>query len=405
MAIKKEWLEQIKNLPAIEIFNQGTLEMYHGGVYSTPDTYCGACWEYLVQNDIPGQRIIDWDKFEEDIEEILNALDHYGSDKKHKDYIFLSSKLTAAKAKKIANLREDLIYSELEITCLGFEINGNRLEIPKDFFIHNYNEVKQIMKNFEGKYSKNGFEFPYPAEQVLERIRNKETTNLKKTFQFYGTPEKLCKILCEHAFDPYENKKLKILEPSAGQGAIIDSVLDWFKFESVHCEIDSITAIEYMTENYQVLQNKYHDNNLIKLKNMDFLEYDKYINYFDIVIANPPFSNGQDIQHFMKMFEVCKPGGIIVSIMSNGFIYNSQKKFQKFRDFIGLPFDAQTRYAAKGGCEASSENGDLILKTFESGEFKESGTNVHTVMIAMRKNTISGFENKKDNNEQLTFGF
>ena len=90
MAIKKEWLEQIKNLPAIEIFNQGTLEMYHGGVYSTPDTYCGACWEYLVQNDIPGQRIIDWDKFEEDIEEILNALDHYGSDKKHKDYIFLS---------------------------------------------------------------------------------------------------------------------------------------------------------------------------------------------------------------------------------------------------------------------------------------------------------------------------
>ena len=35
MAIKKELLEQIKNLPAIEIFNQGTLEILQ--TQSPPD--------------------------------------------------------------------------------------------------------------------------------------------------------------------------------------------------------------------------------------------------------------------------------------------------------------------------------------------------------------------------------
>lgn len=394
-----DWELDAKKLPAIELFNLGTMEMYHGGIYPKPDTFCGFCWS-LIKNETPGERIIDWFKFEEDIEDILNALNYYGADKKHPDYLFLSQKLTAIKCKKIAILDENKEYSENEIICLAFQPNGNRLDIPKDIYIHNYNDIKQIMKNFDGKYSKAGFEFSYPAIQVLDRIRNKETLNLKKSFQFYGTPEKLCNILCEKAFDPYSNKSINILEPSAGQGAIIDSVLNWFNTESVHLELKEITAIEYMNENYQVLENKYSSNGKIKLINMDFLEYDEYINFFDVVIANPPFSKAQDIKHFYKMYEVCKPNGLIVSIMSNSFLYNSQKIFKEFRDFLGLPNDAQTRAAGKGGCVAlgMSKDGleqEVFIQTFEAGEFKESGTNVHSALIVLKKNTVSGFNNTK----------
>lgn len=100
------------------------------------------------------------------------------------------------------------------------------------------------------------------------------------------------------------------------------------------------------------------------------------------------------------MYEVCAPRGIVVSIMSNGFLYNSGKIYKEFRNFIGLKGNAQDRYAAKGGCVAvgMSKNGneqECYIKTFESGEFKESGTNVHTVLIALRKNGISGFEDKR----------
>ena len=399
MTREEMWIKEIKRLSPIDVFNNGTMEMYHGGTYSKKDSFCGMCW-HVLKNETPGERLIDWDLFEEDIQDIIDALDHYGSDKKHPDYIFLTKKLTSARCKRLAKIDESKNYSHNEIVCLSFEVNGNRLEIPKDIFIYNYADIKAILKNFGGKYSKNGFEFTYPAEQVLERIRNQETMNLKKTFQFFGTPKKLCDLMCDKAFDPYQNKALKILEPSAGQGAIIDSVLEWFDKNAIHATIDSITAIEFMKENYMFIVEKYMEKSkLINIMRKDFLEYDRYINYFDVVIANPPFSKNQDIKHFEKMYEVCAPGGMIVSIMSNGFLYNSGKIYDNFRKRLGLSNDAQTRYAAKSGCTAVGLSADghdeeLYIQAFENGEFKESGTNVHTVLLCLKKNSISGFDSK-----------
>jgi len=414
----KGWQEGIQQLPIDELFYHGTLELYSSGVFPDTTGFCGQCWLALI-NETPGERIIDWSFYEEDIIDFLEKLDYQKADKKHPDYIFLRSKLTAIQTRKKVDLIEGLEYTDLEVSVLSFTVKGNRLEIPKDIFISNYSDVKQLMKNFEGKYSKNGFDFPYPAEQVLNRIRNKETTNLKKTFQYFGTGKNLCDEMCEKVFDPYLNKSLKVCEPSAGQGAIVKSVLEWFEEKSVHCELESITAIEYMAENYQILKETFKENDLVNTMHLDFLKYDEYINYFDVVIANPPFSNKQDITHFRKMFEICKPGGYVISIMSNGFLYNSQKAYQEFREFIGLPYDAQTRYAAKsGGCICESENGQLFIKTIDSGEFKESGTNVATAMICFRKDSISGLEDKpvqqdkpkekpkeklQNKNEQLSF--
>ena len=408
--LKQEWFENIKHLPAIEVFNHATMEMYHGGIYPTSDTFCGACWEF-IKNEKPGERLIDWRLFKDDIEEIIEALHHYGASKTHPDYKFLQSKLTAAKAYEAATLLDDRSYSDLEITILGFTVNGNRLEIPKEYFIGNYNEVKEVFKNFDGKYSKNGFDFPYPAEQVLDRIRKQETMNLKKKFQFFGTPKSMAKILCEYAFDPYMNKALKVLEPEAGQGSIVDAVLDWFYDEAINVRLDSIHMIEFMEENFQILQEKYKPGNFrnefdvpIKMKHMDFLKYDKRINYFDVVIANPPFTGGQDIQHFYKMYEVCAPTGIVVSIMSTGWLHNSQKKFKEFREWLGLSDrvwkdKVNLKMAAGGGSEyfghrIAPTGGDeqVYIKTFEGGEFAESGTNVMTAMVVLKKNGLSGFD-------------
>jgi phospholipid N-methyltransferase len=388
----KMWQEDIKRLPVDELFYHGTVEIYSGGL-PDPNGFCGQCW-LALKNETAGERIIDWNFYEEDIIHMLDMLDYQKISKDHPDYSFLSNKLTLIKCRKLAELKHGLYYSDLEITALSFTVNGNRLEIPKDIFISNYNDLKSVFKNFEGKYSKQGFDFPYPADQVLNRIRNKETTNLKKSFQYFETPKKLCDLMCEKVFDPYENKKFKVLEPSAGQGAILNSVLEWFEKESVHLELDSLTAIEYMEENYGILKETFKDNDLVNTIQMDFLKYDEYINYFDVVIANPPFSKGQDVKHFKKMYEVCKPGGYIISIMSTSFLNNSQKIYEEFRKFIGLPFDSETRFASKGGSVCENENGQLYIQSFEAGEFKESGTNVHTALICFRKDSISGFEDK-----------
>lgn len=281
-------------------------------------------------------------------------------------------------------------------------IQNNVVKLPEGEQLDRktYLEVKKAIELIGGKWKGGkvfGFVFDKDPTELIQQIASGVKRNIKKEFQFYGTPEKLCNILCEHAFDPYRNKSINILEPSAGQGAIIDSILKWFDTEAMHLQINEITAIEYMAENHQILIDKYSDNDKINILNMDFLEYDEYINYFDVVIANPPFSKAQDIKHFYKMYEVCKPDGIIVSIMSNGFLHNSQKLFQEFREFLGLPYNAQTRYAAKGGCTFSSTSKDgldeqVFVQTFDAGEFKESGTNVHSALIVMKKHTLSGFD-------------
>lgn len=388
------WRIEISKLSAEELFNHATVEMYHGGVFPNRETFCGACWVYLRETDEPGKRIIDWDYFAKEIPDILNALDHFGADKKHTDYVFLQTKYSLVKAKGLIDLKPEATYSDTELLCLAFTVIGNRLEIPKDIFIPNYNEVKQIMKNFDGVYKNNGFDFKYPASQVLERIRNKETTNLKKKFQYYGTPKELCALLCEKAFDPYENKKIQVLEPSAGQGAIMDSVLEWFENEAVNLELKKLTAIEFMDENHLILKEKFAGNPLVRLHKGDFLAYDRFINYFDVVIANPPFSGNQDIKHFYKMYEVCKPNGIVCSIMSTGFIYNSGKVHKEFREFIGMGNTAQDRADAKTGTVftcTSKEGYDqtVYVQVFNDGEFKESGTGVSTALIVMRKQTVT----------------
>ncbi len=231
------------------------------------------------------------------------------------------------------------------------------------------------------------------------------TSDVKKRYQYYATSAPLSFEMCELSFDPMENKAVRICEPSAGQGGIIDPMLKWFEEEAVNLQLKEITAIELMPQNINVLKKKYANSHVpIKILENDFLKYDQYINYFDYVIANPPFSNGQDIEHFKKMYEICKPGGVITSILSTGWMYNSGRKFKKFREWIGIGSDKshleqmRTKELSKGRADCvisrvspCGYDEQISITTYPAGTFKESGTNVITCLVNMRKNSISGF--------------
>lgn len=407
-----DYSKEINSLSAIDLWNHGTVELNSGSI---PDktSFCGQCWQKL-KNETPGERVIDWMMFKEDIIELLNCLDYYKIDKKQEDYMFLQKKLIQCEIYEKSLIQEGKIYTDLELSALYLTPKGNRLEIPQGFVIGNYKALKAMMLNFEGKYNKNGFDFPYPAEQVLERISNQETTNLKKKFQFFGTPYALAKELCEMTFDRMSNKRVNILEPSAGQGAIIDAIYEFFDDKYINISLKEITAIEFMKENYMLLDKKYSSiHPKIKLLEMDFLKYEEYINHFDYVIANPPFTKGQDIEHFYKMYEACKPGGIVTSIMSTSWMHNSNKKHKEFREWLGIKIESWSdeinlKSAAKGFANYNSvrvsENGNdetVSVKTYEAGMFKESGTNVITCVVQVKKNDVSGLSFKTQKQESI----
>lgn len=110
-----------------------------------------------------------------------------------------------------------------------------------------------------------------------------------------------------------------VLEPSAGKGDILDAV------KERHPDAET-SAIEPMNDLREILNKKGH-----RLTGTDFLEHR---GQYDRIVMNPPFENGQDIDHVRHAYEQLKPGGRLVAIMSEGPFSRSDNKAESFRGWL-----------------------------------------------------------------------
>ncbi len=224
-----------------------------------------------------------------------------------------------------------------------------------------YQEVAKDLQHIGGKWKGGkvaGFVFPTDPTDLLSQIAKGEKRNLKKEFQFFETPETLADKLVELA-DIQDNDT--VLEPSAGQGAIIKAI------RKINQEC-SITAIELMPTNYSILMKLALSAESLdfEIELNDFLKYNpNYVGGFTKIIANPPFSKNQDIAHLKKMYECLAVGGRIVCITSEVWTTGSQKKHIEFREWLA---------------EVKAEIIDI-----EKGSFKESGTMVGGKIIIINE--------------------
>ncbi len=139
---------------------------------------------------------------------------------------------------------------------------------------------------------------------------------------FFPTPEPLIQRLIELADIHIHDR---ILEPSAGKGDILDAVKQRFEGASL-----SLDAIEINSSLREILELKGY--NVIA---HDFLEYHSPVEkFYDKILMNPPFEKGQDIDHVKYAYNMLKPGGRIVAIMSEGPFFRQFKKDAAFRQWI-----------------------------------------------------------------------
>lgn len=224
-------------------------------------------------------------------------------------------------------------------------VNGNRLELPTDEQFKNYPAVKRCLITAGSKYVKCGFVFTEDAQTVKDRLMGGEAINDKKKFQFFPTPDKLVGCLL-HSAEIKETDR--VLEPSAGQGAIAN-------------RIPNCVVVELMEQNIKALERQGYTPHA-----GDFLSMDaKTLGTFDKIIANPPFTKNQDIDHIRHMYSLLNDGGRIVSMASIGWMTGSQKKQIEFREWL------------------NDLGADIV--NISSGEFKESGTMVSTCLITINK--------------------
>ena len=55
---------------------------------------------------------------------------------------------------------------------------------------------------------------------------------------------------------------------------------------------------------------------------------------YDRIIMNPPFSNRRDAEHVRHAYDLLRPGGRLVAIMSEGTFLGQDRKAQEFRDWL-----------------------------------------------------------------------
>jgi len=217
-----------------------------------------------------------------------------------------------------------------------------------------YQEVAKSLELIGGKWKGGkimGFVFPHNPAELLKQVSNGEKRNIKKEFQFFATPPQLADKLIQLA---EINVGDNILEPSAGQGAILNAIQRNY---TPH----RMTAIELMPTNCNIMRiNGQHviEGDFLKLAKTMYGQYDR-------VIANPPFSKNQDIDHIIQMYLCCKKGGRIVTISGKHWQHAKEKKCQQFREWL-------------------QEIGAEIIEV-AAGEFKESGTTIPTCIIIINK--------------------
>lgn len=229
-------------------------------------------------------------------------------------------------------------------------IENNTIKLPEGQIGRDeYLQVKKSLEGIGGKWKGgkvSAFVFDTDPTDLLKRVVGGETVNLKKEFQFFETPDELALQLVIHASISNNDT---VLEPSAGRGAIIKAFNNLYKTITPHC-------YEIMESNRIFLKES---RLRFILVGNDFLEdrEDKYSK----IIANPPFSKNQDIDHIYEMYNRLEPGGRLVSLASIHWTFSENKKETAFREWLS---------------EHDAETIDI-----DRGAFKQSGTMIPCCII------------------------
>lgn len=238
-----------------------------------------------------------------------------------------------------------------------------------------YKLVNEVLSNLGGKWSRSKkahyFQNQNAKEVIRQALKDRSVLDLskqEKLLGFFQTPKPIAAKMIHLA---KLSKDHLILEPSAGQGRIIEAITN------VGIDPDNIWACEILPKNQQFILGRWP--NLKSHFWPNFLEPPiiRRNKKFARIIMNPPFNNKADIDHVSKAYnDHLVEGGILVAIMSSSVLTNGDSKTLTFRNKILKP---------------------NLIKQIELGlgAFKESGTLVNAIMIAIHK-PITRVESRKN---------
>ncbi len=155
-----------------------------------------------------------------------------------------------------------------------------------------------------------------PEVKKMQQLRDLERKFIGRDIPgFFPTPAMLAAEVVDTAGIQEGDK---VCEPQAGLGHIAQVIRDQHPGANLTC-------VEYNNSLAEALQQK--GFNTI---HGDFLQHS---GSYDKIVMNPPFENGQDMDHVQHAWTLLKPGGRLVAIMADNK-HQGRNKTLAFTDFV-----------------------------------------------------------------------
>jgi hypothetical protein len=168
--------------------------------------------------------------------------------------------------------------------------------------------------------------YPLKSEpQEADAVKQKERALRGQKIQgFFPTPRHLVDQMLDLAdIQPGHT----VLEPSAGKGDILDAIRER------HPDAQTF-GIEPHSALADIVRTKGHDVQMRDFMDVPVTNRGAGESRPDRIVMNPPFEDGQDMTHVQHAYNLLKPGGKMVAIMSEGPFSRQDGKATAFRSWL-----------------------------------------------------------------------
>lgn len=221
-------------------------------------------------------------------------------------------------------------------------------------------KVNQLLAEYYGEVLGEGANSAQTEAKKSFALRPMESH--ARNFGFFPTSAETAERVLSLGDITHIDEDATILEPSAGDGALIKAVLN------AGARRANITAVEIQHD----LMSKLEALDIGRLMQANFLALDPAdIGQFDIVLMNPPFDRGRDTDHVLHAMKFVKPGGKLIAIMAASAEFREDAKATEVR-----------RVA-----DVWSAIWHEPFRDLPDRSFAHAGTNVNTLVLSIRKPT------------------
>ena len=231
--------------------------------------------------------------------------------------------------------------------------SGNALSLSGQLERGLYQRANKVIEAAGGKWNRKAqcHLFDGDAADAMDQIILTGEVTVKQDFGYFPTPAAIVDDLILLAEISHG---LDLLEASAGQGAIAIKAL------RAGARVD---CVELLPESVRALTGAIASAGFnATVEMIDFLTIQP-VQCYDRVIMNPPFARQADIHHVNHAMKFLKPDGILVSVMSAGVMFRTNRLTVDFKNMV------------------DAHDGEII--PLPEGSFRESGTMVNTVIVKM----------------------